>query len=179
VDVRIISATNRGLDELVENGLFREDLFYRLNVFRFDLPALKNRQMDIALLINHILRRLCTARDIHLVQISRPAMDILLNFDYPGNVRELENILEHALIISQESEILPEHLPDYVARPVKREKVPVTAFPVCVDDLHAREREMIVKALATHNGNRSRTAKDLGIDRTTLWRKMKRYGMLQ
>ena len=178
VDVRIISATNRGLDELVENGLFREDLFYRLNVFRFDLPALKNRQMDIALLINHILRRLCAARDIHLVQISRPAMDILLNFDYPGNVRELENILEHALIISQESEILPEHLPDYMARPAKRKKAPTIASGT-VDDLHARERETIIKALTTHNGNRSRTAKELGIDRTTLWRKMKRYGMLQ
>jgi len=179
VDVRIISATNRGLGELVENGLFREDLFYRLNVFRFDLPALKNRRVDIALLINHILRRLCAARDIQLVNISRPTMEILLNFDYPGNIRELENILEHALIISQESEILPQHLPDYIQRPIQAPKPddkPQTDF---AENLHRRERHRIEQALNRQGGNRTRTAQELGMDRTTLWRKMKRYGLLQ
>jgi PAS domain S-box-containing protein len=179
VDVRIISATNRGLDKLVEKGLFREDLFYRLNVFRFDLPALKDRMVDTPLLIHHILRRLCTARGIRTVGISRSTMEILLNRDYPGNIRELENILEHALIISQEKEILPQHLPDYVMRTVQGEKTSANTIRGAVDDLHAAERKKIIKILATHNGNRSRAAKDLGIDRTTLWRKMKRYGMLR
>jgi PAS domain S-box-containing protein len=179
VDVRIISATNRGLGELVENSLFREDLFYRLNVFRFDLPSLKNRRVDIALLINHILRRLCTARDIQLVNISRPTMEILLNFDYPGNIRELENILEHALIISQESEILPQHLPDYIQRPMQASKLDDKRQTDFADGLHRRERQKIEQALTRNSGNRTRTAQELGMDRTTLWRKMKRYGQLQ
>ena len=102
-----------------------------------------------------------------------------LNRDYPGNIRELENILEHALIISQEKEILPQHLPDYVMRTVQGEKTSANTMRGAVDDLHAAERKKIIKILATHNGNRSRAAKDLGIDRTTLWRKMKRYGMLR
>jgi len=179
VDVRIISATNRGLGALVENGLFREDLFYRLNVFRFDLPALKNRRVDIALLINHILRRLCAARDIQLVNISRPTMEILLNFDYPGNIRELENILEHALIISQESEIMPQHLPDYIQRPIQASKPDDKRQTDFADGLHRRERQKIEQALTRNSGNRTRTAQELGMDRTTLWRKMKRYGLLQ
>ena len=178
VDVRIISATNRGLDELVEKGLFREDLFYRLNMFRFDLPALKNRRVDIALLINHILRRLCAARDIHPVIISRPTMEILLNFDYPGNIRELENILEHALIISQESEILPQHLPDYIQRPVQTFKKNEQRQPGYADNLYQRERHRIEQILTRHGGNRNKTAQALGVDRTTLWRKMKRLGLL-
>ena len=179
VDVRIISATNRRLDELVEKGLFREDLFYRLNVFRFDLPALKERRVDIALLINHILRRLCAARDIHPLNISRPTMEILLNFDYPGNIRELENILEHALIISQESEILPHHLPDYIQRPTQVPKANEKQIPEYAENLHRKERRRIEQALTRHGGNRARTAQALGIDRTTLWRKMKRYGFLK
>lgn len=179
VDVRIISATNRRLDELVEKDLFREDLFYRLNVFRFDLPALKERRVDIALLINHILRRLCAARDIHPLNISRPTMEILLNFDYPGNIRELENILEHALIISQESEILPHHLPDYIQRPTQVPKANEKQIPEYAENLHRKERRRIEQALTRHGGNRARTAQALGIDRTTLWRKMKRYGFLK
>jgi two-component system response regulator HydG len=179
VDVRIISATNRRLDELVEKDLFREDLFYRLNVFRFDLPALKERRVDIALLINHILRRLCAARDIHPLNISRPTMEILLNFDYPGNIRELENILEHALIISQESEILPHHLPDYIQRPTQVPKANEKQIPEYAENLHRKERRRIEQALTRHGGNRTRTAQALGIDRTTLWRKMKRYGFLK
>ena len=100
VDVRIIAATNRSLERLVEKRLFREDLFYRLNVFRIELPTLKQRRVDLPLLIRHVLRRLCAQQDGRLKGISRDAMDILLNYNYPGNVRELENILEHAIIVS-------------------------------------------------------------------------------
>jgi len=179
VDVRIISATNRGLESLVKKGLFREDLFYRLNVFRLDLPALKGRRADIALLIHHIIRRLCAARDIHPLNISRQSMKILLNFDYPGNVRELENILEHALIISQEEEILPEHLPAYIHRPVQPVKTNDKQPFGYTDNFHRQERRKIVRTLTNHGGNRTGAARTLGIDRTTLWRKMKRYGLLE
>ena len=129
-------------------------------------------------MINHILRRLCAARDIHPVNISRPTMEILLNFDYPGNIRELENILEHALIISQEKEILPQHLPDYIQRPVQAFKKNEQQKSEYADNLYRRERHRIEQALTRNNGNRNRTAQALGIDRTTLWRKMKRYGLL-
>jgi len=178
VDVRILSASNKKLDQLVEEGLFREDLFYRLNVFRLRLPTLKDRKIDLPLLLRHIVRRLCAARGSHPVNISKATMEILLNFDYPGNVRELENILEHALIISQEQELLPEHLPDHVRRPA-----PASAMQIAFPNSRAgtsvsREHQKILQALSHHGGNRTDTAQALGIDRTTLWRKMKRYKIL-
>jgi len=182
VDVRIISATNRRLIQLVEKGLFREDLFYRLNVFRFDLPSLKERRVDIALLAPHIIRRLCSARDIHPVNIAKHTMKILLNYDYPGNIRELENILEHALIIGREKEIMPEHLPDYIRHPVKpdkQDKPPAKSAGTYIDDMQMVERRRITQALTIQNGNRTKTAQALGIDRTTLWRKMKRCGLIE
>jgi PAS domain S-box-containing protein len=111
VDVRILSATNRRLEELVEKRLFREDLYYRLNVFRIQLPLLKDRRGDLPILIADIVRRLCATRGLHLREISEEAMAVLLSYDYPGNVRELENILEHALIICREDALLPQHLP--------------------------------------------------------------------
>jgi len=177
VNVRIISASNKRLDDLVTEGLFREDLFYRLNVFRLTLPALKDRKVDIPLLLRHLLRRLCAASGSHPVNIARPAMELLLKFDYPGNVRELENILEHALIISQEQEILPEHLPDHVRNPVLKSGGPPRigdALPSAVD---AQERQKIIDVLNQHGGNRMLASQTLGINRTTLWRKMKRYGL--
>ena len=179
VDVRIISATNRGLENLVEKGLFREDLYYRLNVFRLELPALKARKIDLPLLIRHILRNLCAVRDIDPVVIAKPTMEILLNFDYPGNVRELENILEHALIISQNNEVLPEHLPDYVQRSLLNSKANRHTVPNPEDDSQESERRKIINVLNQHNGNRTQTARALGIDRSTLWRKMNRYHIVR
>jgi len=178
VDVRILSASNRKLDKLVEDGLFREDLFYRLNVFQLRLPTLKDRKIDLPLLLRHILRRLCAARGSDPVTISKPTMEILLKFDYPGNVRELENILEHALIISQEQEILPEHLPEHVQSPTPRSETQTVLYHPHEDTWVSRERQKIIQALNQHDGNRTETARVLGIDRTTLWRKMKRYNIL-
>ena len=174
VDVRIISATNRGLEKLVEKELFREDLYYRLNVFRFELPPLKTRRIDLPLLIRHILRRLCAARDTTPVTLAKLTMEILLNFDYPGNVRELENILEHAIIISQDNEIFPEHLPDYVQRSFEASKIEASPAFGSVNE-HNQERQEIIHTLNRFRSNRTKTAKALGMDRSTLWRKMKRY----
>jgi transcriptional regulator with PAS, ATPase and Fis domain len=178
VDVRIISATNRGLGKMVADGLFRADLFYRLNVMRIELPPLRERRADLPLLIRHTLRQLCAARNYPLPKISGPAMNILLNLDYPGNVRELENILEHALIISRGDLIGTEHLPAYTAAQTAAARQP--AAPAAADPPNPRDdadRRNIVKALQKHNGNRTRTAGALRIDRTTLWRKMKKYGI--
>jgi PAS domain S-box-containing protein len=172
VDVRILAATNQGLDEMVESKRFREDLFYRLNVMRLVLPPLKERRADIPLLIDHILRLRSSAKETRASRISEEAMEILLNYHYPGNVRELENILEHALIICQDEVIEPRHLPIFL-----RESPGPTGElqrPMLTERFHG-EREEILDALKKHHWNRGEAARDLGMDRTTLWRKMKRY----
>jgi PAS domain S-box-containing protein len=172
VDVRIIAATNQGLEEMVGAKRFREDLFYRLNVIRLELPPLRERRADIPLLIDNILRRLSSARKAQANRISEEAMEILLNYDYPGNVRELENILEHALIICQEEAIGVKHLPIFLR------KASPTAGPekgVSAQEGTPTEKERILEALKRHHWQRNEAARELHVDRTTLWRKMKRY----
>ena len=178
VDVRILSASNRNLEELVEKQLFRKDLYYRLNVFRIELPELKDRRVDLPILIGHILRRLCVARDIRPPMISEKVMEILLNYDYPGNVRELENILEHALIICQEDTVQPAHLPGYLqSRPESEKLLPLSPVEnrFSPDD---KERAELLATLRQFSWHRKKTAHALGVDRTTLWRKMKKYSLL-
>ena len=175
VDVRIISASNRNLENLVAKGLFREDLYYRLNLFRIALPELKDRRVDLPILIGHILRRLSAASGNQLPEVSEKVMETLLNYRYPGNVRELENILEHALIICQKETIEPRHLPEYlqVGRTTRKSPVRRNLRPLQISDV--KERDKIISLLKQHNGHRSETAKALGMDRTTLWRKIKKY----
>jgi transcriptional regulator with PAS, ATPase and Fis domain len=177
VDVRIIAATNRDLSQQVEKRLFRQDLYYRLNVFRFQLPYLKERRIDLPVLIQHILRHLCIENDNLRVRVSEEAMERLLSWEYPGNVRELENILEHALVICPGDTILPKHLPDYMLNPSSSVGQPVFSDPDFTSDSTLSERHQIHQTLGRYNGNRSMTAKALGIDRTTLWRKIKKYGI--
>lgn len=177
VDVRIISATNRGLEKLVENKQFREDLYYRLNVLRIDLPSLKDHQPDIPILIKHILRRLCAIRGYQYPGISEHAMELLLNYDYPGNVRELENIMEHALIICQEELIELHHLPVHIQNWFGSWHKNGISHSTALSPQDAMETEQIIQTLKQHRGNRKKTAQTLGIDRTTLWRKMKRFNI--
>ena len=170
VDVRIISATNRKLEKMVKQRLFREDLFYRLNVFRIELPSLCDRKEDLPILIRHILRKLSAAREMLLPKVSGEAMETLLNYDFPGNIRELENILEHALIISREGIITGDHLPTYLERKKGRLKTDILE-----DDGIPDERNRILNALNANSWRRSDTARALNMDRTTLWRKMKKW----
>ncbi len=177
VDVRIISATNRELEKLVAKGLFREDLFYRLNVMQIKLPSLKHRREDLPILIPHIVRKLYAARENAPPGISEEVMEVLLNYDYPGNVRELENVLEHALIICRDEMVKPEHLPIFLQElKVMRETEPPELSPGD-DTSYEAEREQIRQMLNRFNGRRNETANALGIDRTTLWRKMKKYNL--
>jgi len=174
VDVRVISASNQSLERLVARKRFREDLYYRLNVFRIELPSLKDRTADVPLLIGHTLRRLSTSKGVAPPEISENAMQVLLNYTYPGNIRELENILEHALILCQESVLRRKHLPDYLRqRPTAagggRERGEISG---------SSERTRILAALRRHNGNRSQAARALGMDRSTLWRKIKKLQLL-
>ncbi len=177
VDVRIVSATNRGLHHLVAEGRFRQDLFYRLNVMRLELPPLHQRPGDIPLLIQHVLERLCAEKNRRIDQIAEDALAILLNHDYPGNVRELENILEHALIICRGRVIEPHHLPLELQAAACPPATPATPAVPPAPAGEGAERRRILEALARHGGNRARTARSLGMDRTTLWRKIKRYGI--
>jgi len=178
VNVRIISASNRNLENLVAKQLFREDLYYRLNVFRIELPELRDRRVDLPILIGHILRRLSAASGSRLPEVSEKVMEILLNYKYSGNVRELENILEHALIICQEDTIQRAHLPEYLqARPVTRKVISdVSASPAIPPE--NQERAELVAVLQQFSWHRQKTARALGVDRTTLWRRMKKYGLL-
>jgi two-component system response regulator HydG len=171
VDVRIISASNQRLDRLVARKRFREDLYYRLNVFRIELPSLKERPADLALLIGHILRRLCTSKGIVPPEVSENAMQVLLNYTYPGNIRELENILEHALILCSENTLRRKHLPDYL-----RQRPAVSATRSGKAGASgSSEATRILAALRRHAGNRLLAARSLNVDRSTLWRKMKKY----
>ncbi|MCP3952385.1 MAG: PAS domain-containing protein [Desulfobacterales bacterium] len=177
VNVRIVSATNRGLDKLVTEQQFREDLFYRLNVFRIELPEIKDRREDLPLLISHILRRVGATRGNSRVELSEEALEVLLNYDYPGNVRELENVLEHALIICTHDIIQHTHLPDYIhTRLASLPTYRSPAVTLAPDEEHT-DRQQIIACLQQHHGNRNKAARALGINRTTLWRKMKRYGL--
>ncbi len=169
-DVRVVAATNRNVDELVADGNFREDLYYRLNVLRLTLPPLANRKEDIPLLIEHFMGRLETIRNKGVTGISDEAVAALMRYDWPGNIRELENALEHAYVLCGGGEIRPEHLPGHLhPRPDERATLPGT--------LREMEREFITNALIRNNGRRVVTAEELGIDKGTLWRKMKRLGI--
>ena len=168
VDVRIIAATNQDLKELVEAKRFREDLFYRLNVIRLELPSLKERKGDIPLLIDHILKRLSAVKETRVEKISEDAMEALLNYDYPGNIRELENILEHALIICQDKIVERRHLPVSLQKSI---------VPTSGATEESFEEHRIVEMLQRHNWHRGKAARELNMDRTTLWRKMKKYNI--
>jgi transcriptional regulator with PAS, ATPase and Fis domain len=176
VDVRIISATNQNLGQLVQERRFREDLFYRLNVMRLELPPLKDRRGDIPLLISHILKRLRVTRDSRAENFSNNAMDVLLNYDFPGNVRELENIIEHALIVCQGETIERHHLPLALQKGLAPSlTVDDTAVPV--DAVGISEKNMIMDMLQKYSWNKGKTAAALNINRTTLWRKLKKYNI--
>jgi len=176
VNLRIISATNQNLARLVKEKRFREDLFYRLNVMRLDLPPLRVRRGDIPLLISHILKRLCATRDTMVEKISNDTMELLLNYDYPGNVRELENIIEHALIVCQGKIIERNHLPLSLQGGLA--PMPAAEEQQSFDQkIEFSEKAIILEILRKYNWNKGKTASALNINRTTLWRKMKKYSI--
>jgi PAS domain S-box-containing protein len=172
-DVRIIAATNRTLSEIVARGLFREDLFYRLNVVRIVLPPLSSRREDIPLLINHFIRGFNVKMGKKIERMSDDALAIMMKHDFRGNVRELENVIEHAFVMCRGPEITLQHLPAEI-RAGASEKDGEEGEPPN-DPLRQAEAKVIETMLRKHNGNRRRTADELGISKTTLWRKMRKY----
>ena len=174
-DVRIIAATNKDLSRLVSEEKFRDDLFYRLNVVKIELPGLSQRKEDIPLLINAFIQKFNVRMGKQISGISDEALRLLLRYDYPGNVRELENIIEHAFILCKGDQIDMDCLPkELTGTPSEMD----TSLSLKEESLLGKaEAEVIKKTLKKYNGNRIKTAQELGIDRTTLWRKTKRYGL--
>jgi len=173
VDVRIIAATNRDLEEEVRRGNFRADLFYRLNVIALELPALRDRKEDLLQLMENFLQDLASERDGEPKALSAEAMDAVMVYDWPGNVRELQNALEHAVVLTRGELIDPGALPERITR---RKKEPLVADRVQPNpSLEVVERAYIMWVLQAEGGNKTRAAEVLGIDPSTLYRKLSRY----
>jgi DNA-binding NtrC family response regulator len=173
VDVRIISATNRDLEKAIQDGTFREDLYYRLNVVTINIPPLRDRKEDIPLLANHFFKKFVVVNSKKIIGISGEAMDMLTDYHWPGNVRELENVIEHAVVVCKNNEITPGDLPNTV-----KESARVKAAshgPSSPKTLEVLEKQHIMEVLDRNKGNISKSAKDLGIDRVTLYNKIKKY----
>jgi len=174
-DVRVVAATNRDLTEMVRQGTFREDLYYRLNVVKISLPPLRERREDIPLLVDHFIRQFNLSKGKQISGVTEEVMDFLLNYDYPGNVRELQNIIEHAFVLCKEGLIQLEHLPREVV--AARGRVAIGGRGRRSGPLEEAEAALIRAALERHGGSRTRAARELGYDRVTLWRKMKKLGL--
>ncbi len=172
LDIRIIAATNRNLTELVENGAFREDLFYRLNVVSIRLPRLADRRDDIPLLVAHFIDKFNMAFGKDVRRVSPQVQELLFHYDYPGNVRELENIIQRAVALADGEEIKIGDLPARLQR-LATEGLG-TGELLTLEEL---EKRHIRKVLEATGYNRNQASRILGIPRTTLWRRMKRYGL--
>ncbi len=181
VDIRIIAATNKDLKELVKTEKFREDLFYRLNVVHIDLPPLRERKDDIPLLINHFLKKFAQKYRGEMKTLTHRALSALIHYSWPGNIRELENVIERMYILSGDETIDIDVLPDYLKDELQidqiSEKDIETMTPESVLPLDEVERRYILKALEVFNWNRKKAAEALGIDASTLYRKLKSYGI--
>jgi PAS domain S-box-containing protein len=170
VNVRIIAATNRDLQKAMKESKFREDLYYRLNVITISIPPLSDRSDDIPLLIDHFIEKYNREMKKRISSVSQEAMDLLLDYPWPGNVRQLEHAIEHAFIHCRKDVIRVEHLPDEI----KIEKAGRAGeLPIEPPSLQEMEKQVILRALEENAWSRQRTARALGISRTTLWRKIR------
>jgi len=174
-NVRIVAATNKNLEKLVKNGAFRDDLYYRVNVVKLLLPPLRKRKQDIPLLAEHFIRKFNRLNDRKIQGISSEALSILMSHDFPGNIRELENIIEYASLVCKKIILGIEHLPEYLRQQSDNRRIGLPrALPQKEFSFHDIERNFIFEALRENSWNRSVTAAKLGIHLTTLWRKIKR-----
>jgi DNA-binding NtrC family response regulator len=176
VDIRVILATNEDLDKAVAAGSFRRDLYYRINVINIELPPLRSRISDIPMLAQHFLARICDEIGKPVAGFSDEALAILQAYHWPGNVRELENVIERAVLLGKHEKIVAEDLPRDLAisAPVSARRATGRTLR---EALEGPERQIILDTLQQHNWNRNATASQLGINRTTLYKKMKRLGL--
>ncbi len=177
IDVRVIAATNRNLDTMIEQGTFRQDLYYRLNIITINIPPLRERREDIPVLCDFLLKKINVNTQHSVEGIAPEVMEYLLEYNWPGNVRELENVLERAVnLMDDEGQILPEHLPPLVKKTVKV-KVTDEDTPYLANMMGDAEKQAICKALAAAGGNKSKAAKILGIHRSGFYQKMQKYNI--
>jgi transcriptional regulator with PAS, ATPase and Fis domain len=184
IDVRVIASTNKDLTKLIEEGSFRSDLYYRLNVIQIKVPPLRERISDIPLLVNYFIRKYNTLLGKYVLEASQEALQILQEYNWPGNVRELQNCIENALNMTQKDEkiIYPHHLPPYI-QDMRRQRKFVQFKPIdqpmggrTLDRILAEaERDIIKQALLQAKHVKKEAATLLGISTTTLWRKMVQY----
>ncbi|MCX5891543.1 MAG: sigma 54-interacting transcriptional regulator [Deltaproteobacteria bacterium] len=170
-DVRVVAASHKNLEQLVKEGAFRTDLYYRINVVKLTLPRLAERKEDIPLLAEHFIERFNKLQNKKILGLSSATVAICMRHDWPGNIRELENAIEHAFILCPKGLIQPEHLPDQL----RRESQPA-ALPQGLS-LKEQERRLLREALERHGWRRLATARELGIDKNTLRRKIQRFGL--
>ena len=172
-NVRVLAATNKNLSELVERGTFRQDLFYRINVIKISIPPLRERREDIPHLMRHFVAKVNRLQDKNIADVSPEVLRILMAHTFPGNVRELENIIEHAFVLCKRSIIEKEHLPQEF-HGSGESAATSTSYATSLNELEAN---FILDVLKRNNWNRLATAKELGIHKTTLFRKIKRLGI--
>ncbi len=172
-DVRVIAATSRYLSELIKNGQFREDLYYRLNVMPIELPPLRKRKEDIPLIIDKFIEKFNRIHNKKIIGIDPEAISLLMVHHWPGNIRELENVIEHAFVLCAGSYISIDHLP----KELRNSKVNIGAMSDLRTSQEILETNIILDALKRNNYNHSKAAKELAIHRTTLFRKLKRLGI--
>jgi DNA-binding NtrC family response regulator len=174
VDIRVLAATNKDLKKEVERGTFRQDLYYRLDVITLEVSTLSERKDDILLLSQHFLEKFSRAQGKQVEKLSNEVMDILLSYAFPGNVRELENIIERAVTLALGSTVEVSHLP----ADLREQRFDIQRRPKSeLHTLEENEQEYISWVLTQMNGNKTKAAEILGIDRVSLWRKLKRYNM--
>lgn len=180
VNVRIIAASNQKLQDLIAQGKFRNDLYYRLNIINIELPPLRQRKEDIPLLVNELINKHSKQLSKKVEGVSQEALLLLTEYDWPGNIRELENVIERGIILSKGPIITPEDFPEFLNNP-KGEEVAAhnNASFKLKEALESPEKELILKALNSVGWNRNEAARILGINRTTLYKKMNKFGLLK
>ncbi|MEJ5263326.1 MAG: sigma 54-interacting transcriptional regulator, partial [Ignavibacterium sp.] len=177
IDVRVIAATHQNLEQKIKDGTFREDLFYRLNVISIHIPPLRERKEDILPLIEHFIKKYSVENEKPQLEISKEALDILIKYNYPGNVRELENIIERAVVLSRHNIITVNDLPSSV-KGFKTESDPILdETKSLTEHVEALEKKLIYDALTKANGNQSLAGRMLGITERNLRYKMQKYGI--
>jgi Nif-specific regulatory protein len=174
VDVRVIAATNRDLEQMISEGKFRQDLYYRLNVFSIHLPALRERKADILLLSDLFVEKYSKANHKSVKRISTPAIDMLMSYHWPGNVRELENCIERAVLVSNDEVIHGYHLPPTLQTAEASGTVSVGPLQAALDNV---EREMIVESLKSTRGNMAKASQLLGITERLMGLRVRKHGV--
>ena len=178
IDIRIISATHRDLKSMIKEGSFREDLFYRLNVVSIELPSLKDRKEDIPMFVKHFMEEFCRENNLSIPRVTPEVLQVLMCYSWPGNIRELKNIVEHLVVFSKEGEIKMESLPEHLTVTEERQQELDEVYDL-QENIRRIEIDSIRRAMAAAEGNKAQAAKLLNIPRSTLYYKIKFYDLVE